>query len=53
VSRTTSPGLVILAIYTAIDSGEIFVGYENALKKAPDRVEGNGFSKIFIKSFIY
>ena len=40
VSKTVSPGLVIDAIYTAIDSGEILVGYENVLKKAPLLADG-------------
>mgnify|MGYP007025230655 CR=1 FL=1 len=44
------PGLVIDAIYTAIDSGEILVGYENVLKKAPLLADGNGLSNSFFIS---
>jgi len=51
VSKTISPGFVVAAIYTAIDSGDILVGYENVLKKAPLLAEGNGFSNKFLMSF--
>jgi hypothetical protein len=41
-SRTEAPGSVWQAMNIAIASGDILVGYEKALNKAPFLVEGNG-----------
>ena len=41
-SSIVSPGFVWVAMNEAIDSGEIFVGYEKALNSAPVRVAVSG-----------
>ena len=44
VSSTVAPGSVWVAMNTAMASGEILVGYENALYNGPVRADGNGLS---------